>query len=69
MPPTGHYDRKTGNDATLEELWDSDRHVERVRDLADGHREKFALCRNCPIPPSAPAPAGKHITISQRNSV
>lgn len=53
---------------TLEDLWYSDRHVAIVRDLLDGRREKYALCRRCPLPPTAPPPTGRTIGITPRRS-
>lgn len=47
--------------STLEDLWYSDRHAEFTRDLVAGHRDKYLLCRNCPLSPSAPAPDGQKI--------
>jgi len=57
------------HESTLEELWFSDRHVALVKDLIAGHREKYALCRNCPLPPSGPAIEGTRFTINRRNYV
>lgn len=51
---------------SLEELWFSERHTRIVEDLIAGRREKYALCRNCPQPPTGPAPDGKKIDIALR---
>ncbi len=51
---------------TLEELWFSERHVRLVRDLEAGFRDRYALCRNCPLPPSSPLPTGERIAIAPR---
>lgn len=51
---------------SLEELWFSDRHVAIVEDLLAGQRERYALCRNCPLPPTGPAPPGRRIGLSRR---
>ena len=56
----------------LKEVWFSDHHVQVVRDLAEGHREKYALCRNCLLSPSIPVkssaklPSLPAISFSQR---
>lgn len=34
-------------------LWHSERHVAIVQDLERGHRERYPLCAQCPIPPPA----------------
>jgi radical SAM protein with 4Fe4S-binding SPASM domain len=52
--------------SSIEELWFSERHRRIVDDLVQGHREKFALCRRCPLPPTAPAPDGKRIDFAFR---
>jgi len=51
---------------SLEELWYSEHHVEAVRDLIVGRREKYNLCRNCPLPPTGSAPRGTKIDIALR---
>ena len=50
----------------LEELWFSERHAEIIESLGAGRREKYNLCRNCPMPPSGPAPTGTKIAIVPR---
>lgn len=55
------FDLGNINRSTLEELWYSDKHTELVSDLVAGRREKFPLCRNCPLSPSAPSPDGQPI--------
>jgi radical SAM protein with 4Fe4S-binding SPASM domain len=51
---------------SLEELWYSEHHIEVVRDLIVGRREKYNLCRNCPLPPTGSAPKGTKIDIAPR---
>lgn len=51
---------------SLEDLWFSERHVRVIQDLISGHRENYALCLNCPLPPTGPAPAGTNIGIVHR---
>lgn len=53
---------------SLEELWFSDHHVKIVRDLLEGHRDKYELCSNCPQSPTGPAPDGRKIRIAPRSS-
>jgi hypothetical protein len=50
-------------------LWYSEHHVQIVSDLIAGRREKYDLCRNCPLPPTGPAPVGKKINIIPRREV
>jgi radical SAM protein with 4Fe4S-binding SPASM domain len=60
---------KLGNayEQSLEELWFSDRHVEIVRDLIAGARDKYSLCLSCPLPPTGRASNGKKIEIDFRD--
>ena len=51
---------------SLAELWFSDRHIQVVSDLIAGRREKYNLCRNCPLPPTGPAPDGTKIEMAPR---
>jgi 2-deoxy-scyllo-inosamine dehydrogenase (SAM-dependent)/8-amino-3,8-dideoxy-alpha-D-manno-octulosonate transaminase len=53
---------------SLEELWFSDRHLQVVENLLAGERGKYVLCRNCPMPPTAPAPSGNMIAIAPRRN-
>lgn len=59
---------KLGNvyEHSLEELWYSERHIRAITDLIAGQREKYSLCRNCPLPPTAPAPDHGKIDIAPR---
>jgi radical SAM protein with 4Fe4S-binding SPASM domain len=52
---------------SLEELWFSDRHVRVATDLIAGRRENYNLCRNCPLPPTGPAPDGTRINMAPRH--
>ena len=65
-----HGDFRLGNidQTSMEKLWFSERHQEIVQNLIAGGREKYFLCRDCPMPPTAPAPAGKKISILPRRS-
>jgi radical SAM protein with 4Fe4S-binding SPASM domain len=51
---------------SVEELWFSADHVRTVNQLAAGHRDRYALCRNCPLTPSAPLPDNGRIKIAFR---
>jgi radical SAM protein with 4Fe4S-binding SPASM domain len=53
-------------ESSLADLWFSERHARVVADLVAGRREKYALCRRCPLSPTGPAPAGERISISPR---
>jgi radical SAM protein with 4Fe4S-binding SPASM domain len=52
--------------SSLEALWHSPRHAAIVEDLVAGRREKYALCRQCPLPPAGPPPDGRRIAIAPR---
>ena len=51
---------------SLEHLWFSERHVQIIEDLVMGQREKYRLCRNCPMSPTGPAPGSARIEIASR---
>jgi radical SAM protein with 4Fe4S-binding SPASM domain len=53
-------------ESSVEELWFSDRHVRIVEDLIAGRRERYTLCRSCPLPPTAPAADGERIGFAPR---
>jgi radical SAM protein with 4Fe4S-binding SPASM domain len=53
-------------DRSLDELWFSEKHVEIIETLIAGQRENYELCRNCPMPPTAPANKGTKIDIAPR---
>ena len=59
---------KLGNvyQSSLDELWFSKPHVQVIEDLITGRREKYHLCRNCPLSPTGPAPDGSTIGINTR---
>jgi radical SAM protein with 4Fe4S-binding SPASM domain len=50
----------------LEELWFSAHHVRIVEDLAGGRRDRYPLCRSCPLPPSGALPKSGRIEILPR---
>jgi len=51
---------------SLEELWFSGRHVQVVDALIAGRRERYELCRNCPLSPTGLPPGGRKIAIVPR---
>lgn len=51
---------------SLEELWFSEYHIQLVEHLTAGQREKYNLCRNCPMSPTGPALGGGRIEIAPR---
>jgi radical SAM protein with 4Fe4S-binding SPASM domain len=63
-----HGSFKLGNvhHQSLEELWFSERHVRLIEDLIEGRREKYSLCRDCPLSPTGPAREGTKIDIIPR---
>jgi radical SAM protein with 4Fe4S-binding SPASM domain len=50
----------------LEDLWFSAHHARIVEDLAAGRRDRYSLCRNCPLPPSGPMPKGGRVEMAPR---
>jgi radical SAM protein with 4Fe4S-binding SPASM domain len=54
---------------SLRELWFADHHVRVIEDLTTGWRAKYELCRNCPLPPTGPTPAGEKIRIARRQRI
>jgi radical SAM protein with 4Fe4S-binding SPASM domain len=63
---SGAFDLGNVYESTLEELWFSAAHRRIVHDLVDGQRHRYALCRNCPLPPSAPAAGEERLRILPR---
>jgi radical SAM protein with 4Fe4S-binding SPASM domain len=62
----GSFDLGNVHRNSIEELWFSERHQRIIEDLIAGMRGKYHLCRNCPMSPTAAAPAGKKIELSRR---
>jgi radical SAM protein with 4Fe4S-binding SPASM domain len=54
---------------SLEELWFSERHQTIIANLIEGARDKYQMCRGCPMSPTAPASSGKKIEVSRRYEV
>jgi len=63
----GEFELGNVHDLTLEELWFSEKHIQVANDLLAGQREKYALCRICPLAPSGPSTNGKRIELKKRN--
>lgn len=63
-------DFRLGNiyEQTLEELWYSEKHVQIIKNLIEGRRDKYSLCRRCPLAPSGPSPSGERIRMKTRQS-
>ena len=55
------------HEASLAELWFSDRHVEVTRDLLAGHRTHSPLCVACPHRPTGPPPGGGPVGMKRRS--
>lgn len=53
---------------SLEELWFSERHVRIITELIAGQRQNYALCQNCPLPPTGSALVGRKIEIRPRRN-
>ena len=54
-------------EASLADLWFSDRHVEIMRDLLAGERTRYPLCAACPLRPTGPVPGGGPVGMRRRN--
>lgn len=57
------------HETSMSDLWFSQRHLEVVKDLTQGRREKYPLCKNCPLPPSGPPPDGQPLQLDRRQYV
>ena len=51
---------------SIEEIWFSEHHQRIITDLVNGERDRYELCRNCPMSPTSHASAGKKIELSRR---
>jgi radical SAM protein with 4Fe4S-binding SPASM domain len=54
---------------SLEDLWFSERHIQVVENLIAGRREKYDLCRKCPLSPTGQAAGGGRIEITARRYI
>lgn len=54
---------------SLEQIWQSERHIEIVQDLIAGNRENYDLCKCCPASPTGPAANGRRIEIAPRQVI
>ena len=62
----GFFNLGNVHESSIKALWFSQHHQHIVADLLQGARDKHPLCRNCPMGPTAPAPAGEKIAIARR---
>ena len=65
----GAFNLGNVHQSAMEELWFSEVHTQLIQDLITGHREKYALCLQCPLSPTGPTPDGRRINISLRQYV
>jgi 2-deoxy-scyllo-inosamine dehydrogenase (SAM-dependent)/8-amino-3,8-dideoxy-alpha-D-manno-octulosonate transaminase len=65
----GAFDLGNIHESSLGELWYSARHRKVIADLVAGRRERYSLCRNCPLPPSGPPPDGQKMRIDRRQTI
>jgi radical SAM protein with 4Fe4S-binding SPASM domain len=63
---TGAFGLGNVNQQSLAEVWFSERHHGIMQDLVAGRRAKYALCRNCPMPPTGAPPQGQRVTFEPR---
>lgn len=63
----GVFDLGNVFESSIEAIWYSENHVRIIEDLIRGARSRYALCRNCPQPPSAPAPNHARTDITRRS--
>ena len=54
--------------SSLEELWFSQRHVDLVNDLINGMRQKYPLCRKCPLSPTGALQNGEKSRMDRRHT-
>lgn len=62
----GAFDLGNVYEHSIEELWYSKTHAEIANRLISGEREQYALCRRCPMSPTASAGAGQ-VNIARRH--
>jgi len=62
----GAFDLGNVYQASLAEIWNSERHIQLTKELAGGRRGKYEFCANCPQSPTGPALPGQKIGISFR---
>jgi MoaA/NifB/PqqE/SkfB family radical SAM enzyme len=54
------------HDRSLREIWFSEHHARIARDLIAGRRDRHALCRGCPMPPTGSPPPGLRVSFAPR---
>jgi 2-deoxy-scyllo-inosamine dehydrogenase (SAM-dependent)/8-amino-3,8-dideoxy-alpha-D-manno-octulosonate transaminase len=55
--------------SSLKELWFSEHHQKIIVNLIEGARDKYQMCRACPMSPTAPAPTARKMGVSRRYEV
>jgi 2-deoxy-scyllo-inosamine dehydrogenase (SAM-dependent)/8-amino-3,8-dideoxy-alpha-D-manno-octulosonate transaminase len=63
---SGAFDLGNVYDRSLADIWFSDRHTSIIRDLKAGRRDRYDLCRTCPMPPTGPPPPGVRLSFARR---
>jgi len=63
---TGAFDLGNVHHRALRDIWLSDRHAGIIEDLVAGRRDRYALCRSCPMPPTGAPPADQRIAFAPR---
>ena len=48
---TDMFDLGNAFNQSIEDIWYSEKHVQILKDLEQGKREKYAACKKCPMPP------------------
>jgi Radical SAM superfamily. len=63
---TGAFDLGNVHRQTLGEVWYSERHTGIIHDLVAGRRDRYGLCRSCPMSPTGPPPKGERVSFAPR---
>ena len=62
----GDFDLGNAFHQTLRQLWYSEPHIRMTEDLIAGRRDRYSLCRNCPMAPTGPSVSGTGVSIRPR---
>lgn len=62
----GAFDLGSVHEHSLKDLWWSARHRQVITDLLAGRRDPYALCRGCPLPPTARPSDGRPVEMARR---
>jgi 2-deoxy-scyllo-inosamine dehydrogenase (SAM-dependent)/8-amino-3,8-dideoxy-alpha-D-manno-octulosonate transaminase len=60
------FDLGNVHSQSMRDIWFSEKHFHLIRELITGNRSRYALCRACPMPPTAAPPAGAHVSFTMR---